>query len=82
MTSPPAPIPMPRSCCWPSRAEIEKALAGIRKGIDVLDDRRAQLRGLEAEAGGASDGHGHQHDDDGTAMELDEEPGSRSSPVR
>jgi hypothetical protein len=24
--------------------EAEKALAGIRKGIDVLDDRRAQLR--------------------------------------
>jgi hypothetical protein len=27
--------------------EVEKALAGIRKGIGVLDDRRAELAGME-----------------------------------
>jgi cell division septum initiation protein DivIVA len=39
------------------QTEAEKALAGIRKGIEVLDDRQAQLRGESVDNGaaGASD---------------------------
>jgi hypothetical protein len=59
--------------------EIEKALAGIRKGIDVLDDRRAQLRGDEP---GARDPDHDYPAEDGAGLEADEESGSRSSPVR
>jgi len=59
--------------------EAEKALAGIRKGIQVLDDRRAQLRGGD----GAGDAAAALDDD---ALELEamaaEESGSRSSPAR
>jgi hypothetical protein len=34
--------------------EAEKALAGIRKGIDVLDDRRTQLRAVDDGANGSA----------------------------
>ncbi len=36
-------------------AEVTKALAGIQKGISVLDDRRAELAEAEAEAEDAND---------------------------
>lgn len=36
------------------QTEAEKALAGIRKGIEVLDDRQAQLRGEPVGNGAAS----------------------------
>lgn len=56
--------------------EAVKALAGIRKGIEVLDDRRAQLRGLdEAPAGSRAEA-----DDD--AEMAGEESGARSSAGR
>lgn len=42
--------------------EMDQALAGIRKGLSVLDDRRAQLR--EAEAAGG-DGATPVEDEDG-----------------
>jgi hypothetical protein len=60
--------------------EVVKALAGIRKGIEVLDDRRAQLRGDEQ----AADAPAPASDDDGDAMGgyAQEDSGSRSSPVR
>jgi hypothetical protein len=58
--------------------EAEKALAGIRKGIDVLDDRREQLRGAPAiemdEPSGSENGNGVGH-------ELGEES-ETASPVR
>ncbi|MBI3751055.1 MAG: hypothetical protein HY263_05280 [Chloroflexi bacterium] len=56
--------------------EAVKALAEIRKGIEVLDDRRAQLRGLDdehAEAGAEADGDGPM---------AGEESGARSSARR
>src|SRR5206468_242192 len=57
--------------------EAEKALAGIRRGIDVLDDRRMQLRGgPEIELNGAS-----HEDGNGAGHELEEEP-EPASPVR
>jgi hypothetical protein len=59
--------------------EVVKALAGIRKGIEVLDDRRAQLRGDEP--GGAA-APAADDDGDATGAYADEESGSRSSPVR
>jgi cell division septum initiation protein DivIVA len=58
--------------------EVEKALAGIRKGIDVLDDRRVQLRGEDAEP--ATNGTDHE---DGNGRDLEaEEAGSRAAPGR
>ncbi|HSO29053.1 MAG TPA: hypothetical protein VLS28_04070 [Candidatus Sulfomarinibacteraceae bacterium] len=36
-------------------AEVEKALAGIQKGIGVLDDRRAELVDAESAAAGADE---------------------------
>lgn len=56
--------------------EAVKALAGIRKGIEVLDDRRAQLRGLDGERAAAGD----EADDDGPL--AGEESGARSSAGR
>jgi cell division septum initiation protein DivIVA len=60
--------------------EAVKALAGIRKGIDVLDDRRAQLRGTATEEADAS---GSEHDaENGTGELAAEESGTRSTPGR
>ena len=56
--------------------EAVKALAGIRKGIEVLDDRRAQLRGMDDEHAAAGDGS----DDDSPL--AGEESGARSSAGR
>jgi hypothetical protein len=41
-------------------SEVGKALAGVQKGIAVLDDRRAELAAREPASGGAAD----DHDDD------------------
>ncbi len=60
------------------QTEVEKALASIAKGIDVLDDRRAQLRGEDAGGDGAN---GHEAAGLETGS-LTEEAGSRSSPSR
>jgi hypothetical protein len=59
--------------------EVTKALAGVRKGIEVLDDRRAQLRGDDG-----ANGNGSAATDDGAAMSLAgaEDPGSRPSAGR
>lgn len=51
-------------------AEVTRALAGIRKGIAVLDDRRAELAAEEAEDGddrpaAVTDDEGDAFDDDG-----------------
>jgi cell division septum initiation protein DivIVA len=60
--------------------EAVKALAGIRKGIDVLDDRRAQLRGTATEEADAS---APEHDaENGTRELAAEESGTRSTPGR
>jgi cell division septum initiation protein DivIVA len=56
------------------QTEAEKALAGIRKGIEVLDDRRAQLRG---EAGADDTDHGDG--DDGAGEPAGEESRSGST---
>jgi len=60
------------------QTEVEKTLVAIRKGIDVLDDRREQLRGPD---GDAEPANGH---DLGMIEpeELAAEAGSRSSPSR
>jgi cell division septum initiation protein DivIVA len=57
--------------------EVEKTLAAIRKGIDVLDDRRAQLRGETAPDGAGEDaaadaanGNGHLAEDEAGARAL------------
>ena len=61
--------------------EAVKALAGIRKGIEVLDDRRAQLHGSPTPA--SSDANGsYADDDDRTALEAQEDTGARSSLMR
>ncbi len=57
--------------------EVEKALAAIRKGIDVLDDRRAQLRGGHVGGNGAT-----RPDEELQVEAMAEEAGSRSSPSR
>jgi len=62
--------------------EVEKALNGIRKGIDVLDDRRAQLRGDDTDAPEAGNGHDVA---DGTGDEQDlmvDEGSYRAAPGR
>jgi hypothetical protein len=62
------------------QTEVEKTLAAIHKGIDVLDDRRAQLRGDEGDDGVADESNGH---DEGLGVEaMAAEAGSRSSPSR
>ena len=53
--------------------EAVKALAGIRKGIEVLDDRRAQLRGDTVAA--ATD---LADEDDGTGEATGDESGARA----
>ena len=58
--------------------EVEKALNGIRKGIDVLDDRRSQLRGEDRPA--PSNGTDHA-DANGRDLEA-EEAGSGAAPGR
>ena len=47
-------------------AEVEKALAGIQKGIGVLDDRRAELVAAESGADEPGDdaGDGEEPPDD------------------
>jgi len=56
--------------------EVEKTLVAIRKGIDVLDDRRAQLRGettepiAEAAPPDAAQGNGHLAEDEAGARPL------------
>jgi cell division septum initiation protein DivIVA len=64
------------------QTEAEKALAAIHKGIEVLDDRRAQLRGFEP-SGNGTDG-APAMDEGGVELGTPaaEEVGSRSSPVR
>jgi hypothetical protein len=51
-------------------AEVEKALAGIHKGIGVLDDRRAEL--VDAEAGDAETGEDLADDEDLSGDDLDD----------
>jgi cell division septum initiation protein DivIVA len=48
--------------------EMDQALAGIRKGLTVLDDRRAELRAEEAEEAAADAAHADDRaaSDDGT----------------
>jgi cell division septum initiation protein DivIVA len=60
--------------------EVTKALAGVRKGIEVLDDRRAQLRGDD----GPMDGQGAAPADDGHGgtVPAGEDAGSRPSAAR
>ena len=63
--------------------EAVKMLAGIRKGIEVLDDRRAEI--LEATAVSANGADRQQPAEDGTgdrAGAYDEDEGSRSAAVR
>lgn len=56
-------------------AEVTKALAGIQKGIGVLDDRRAELAGAEAEAP-------ESDDEDDEDDELDDDEDSRRPTYR
>lgn len=59
--------------------EAEKALAGIRKGIEVLDDRRAQLRGEPTANGSNGDAGDHAAiGDPGMAVLAAEDAGSGS----
>ena len=60
--------------------EIVKALSGIRKGIEVLDDRRTDLH----EAPAADDRDGDDDDDllAGARVGVDEHEGSRSALTR
>jgi cell division septum initiation protein DivIVA len=61
------------------QTEVEKTLAAIHKGIDVLDDRRAQLRGGHGAAPDDTNGHDRgELDEEAMAAEV----GSRSSPSR
>jgi cell division septum initiation protein DivIVA len=57
--------------------EVTQALAGIQKGIGVLDDRRAELAGAEAEAVDPDDAD----DEDGAPDDEDDEE-SRRPPYR
>ncbi|MBI2776099.1 MAG: hypothetical protein HYX57_02365 [Chloroflexi bacterium] len=59
-------------------AEAEKALLGIRKGITVLDDRRADLAAAESQAAGAPDGR--DDDDDGVGGEASDEDEDEDAP--
>ncbi len=60
--------------------EIAKALTGIRKGMEVLDDRRADLRDEPAAADDRDgSGNGQLTDDE---VEADEREGSRSALTR
>lgn len=55
-------------------AEVRKALAGIEKGIDVLEVRQAELRGQDASPD-AADAPAAGHDDSGTSPRaLDDWP--------
>lgn len=60
--------------------EAEKALAGIRKGIAVLDDRRAQLRGEPAANGSNGESGDHAGIDDGGMTVLAGEDAGSGSP--
>jgi cell division septum initiation protein DivIVA len=46
-------------------SEVRKALAGIEKGIGVLDMRRAALRGEESMVPSADEGAGDEHEGNG-----------------
>ncbi len=60
--------------------EVVKALAGIRKGIEVLDDRRTDLQEAPAEErDGVDDGDA---DEDERFEAMDEHEGSRSALTR
>jgi hypothetical protein len=60
--------------------EAVKALAGIRKGIEVLDDRRAQLHGTSLTP--PPESNGHYPNDDRTELQAEEDTGARSSLMR
>ena len=60
--------------------EAVKMLAGIRKGIEVLDDRRAEI--LEATASANGPAERDDTDDGGRAGAYDEDEDSRSAAVR
>ncbi|HEY2916549.1 MAG TPA: hypothetical protein VGI98_04965 [Candidatus Limnocylindrales bacterium] len=59
--------------------EVEKALNGIRKGIDVLDDRKVQLRGGDSDAGEPTDGATAAGDAD---MVMADDRSDRAAPGR
>jgi len=63
------------------QTEAEKALLEIRKGIEVLDDRRAQLRG-EPPADAGANGHADGTDGQELAAVAGEESGARSTAGR
>jgi len=60
--------------------EVAKALAGIRKGIEVLDDRKADLR--EAAGAGDNDNGAGDGDLDHDQDDADEREGSRPALTR
>jgi cell division septum initiation protein DivIVA len=64
------------------QTEAEKTLAAIHKGIAVLDDRRAQLRGGAPGGAGADPGSSAEDADLGVGAMTAEESGSRASPGR
>ncbi|HET9435593.1 MAG TPA: hypothetical protein VFO50_01950 [Candidatus Limnocylindrales bacterium] len=55
--------------------EVTKALAGIQKGMAVLDDRRAELADAEAEAPAEDDDVAD--DEDGAPMDDEDEDARR-----
>ncbi len=55
-------------------SEVGKALAGVQKGIAVLDDRRAELAAAETDAAFTAD---DDADDDDDVDEDDDRPGYR-----
>lgn len=56
--------------------EVTKALAGIQKGMAVLDDRRAELADVEAEAPAEDDDDGAD-DEAGAPMDDEDEDARR-----
>jgi hypothetical protein len=64
------------------QTEAEKALSSIAKGIEVLDDRRAQLRRDTPRGNGAGESAAVLDDELEVEAPAPEEVGSRSSPGR
>lgn len=62
-------------------AELAKALSGVRKGIAVLDDRRAELRGESAPAQGDGDRQDGADEEDAFAAEAPGEEDEARRPV-
>ncbi len=59
-------------------SEVGKALAGVQKGIAVLDDRRAELAAAEVEASFDGDGRDDAESADGADFDEDDDrPGYR-----